>query len=392
MSSNKDIKIAVAIMVKNEERRIKISLDSVKKDVDGIILFDTGSSDNTIEIVQKFANDNNLEFHLLEDIFEDFSTSRNKMLNYADSLSYDYLILFDSNDELKYDQNQNKNIKNIKNISKKNKNRIYEPKINSLKQILLQQNPDIIGFMVNQKWHIGHEYDLDYYNVKIIKTNVGFKYKGSVHEYIIAPENSIIDKLKGISIYQNRIEDNDGKTYSRWEKDLVLLKKDLEENPNDSRAQYYLAQTYDCLSKKEEAFEAYKKRSENLEGFYEERFLSTLKCSHLSNNECDKIKWCLKAFQIIERAEPLIEVAKLYRIKNQFKLAFIFANLACELEYPSYCTLNVDQKCYVHDRWHELSISCYYLGKYKQGKEACQKAIDSGYEKELNLNNMSFYK
>lgn len=413
-----DIQIAIAVMVKNEEKRIEVTLNSVKKDVDGIILFDTGSNDNTVDIVKKYAKENDLQLHLLEDNFEDFATSRNKMLEFADSFSYDYLLLFDCNDELRYDyddfnnkQNElknksgpddqrsrrpvprpnNKKLNNKKSINKTLNNKPSNKKT-TLKELLQHQNQDIKGFMIHQKWHIGDAYDLDYFNVKIIKTNLGFKYKGSVHEYIVTPENAIVEKLIGISIYQDRVADNDGKTFSRWEKDLILLNKDFEENPNDSRTQYYLAQTYDCLSRKEEAFEAYKRRSENIEGFYEERFLSTLKCSRIVNDESEKIRWCLKAFELVERAEPLVEIAKIYRIKNQFKLSFIFANLACELEYPSHCVLNVDKKCYVHDRWHELSISCFYLQKFKQGKDACQKAIDSGYEKTLNLNNMSFYK
>lgn len=48
-----DIQIAVAIMVKNEEKRIEITLNSIKDEVDGIILFDTGSTDNTVGIVKK---------------------------------------------------------------------------------------------------------------------------------------------------------------------------------------------------------------------------------------------------------------------------------------------------------------------------------------------------
>jgi hypothetical protein len=34
-----DVQIAVVLMVKNEEKRIEVSLDSVKNEVDGIILF-----------------------------------------------------------------------------------------------------------------------------------------------------------------------------------------------------------------------------------------------------------------------------------------------------------------------------------------------------------------
>lgn len=364
-----DVQIAVVLMVKNEENRIKISLDSVKNEIDGIVIFDTGSTDNTVNVVKKYAKKNNLHLHLIEGIFEDFSTSRNKMLEYSNSFLYDYLILFDCNDELKIDS------------------------ILTLKELLVNKkksdNPD--AFLIHQNWYIGPGYNLDYYNIKIIKPNLGFKYKGSVHEYIETPEGVNVKKLEHVTIFQDRVADNDGKTFARWEKDLILLQKDLKKNPTDGRTQYYLAQTLDGLGRKKEAYEFYKLRAENNSGFYEERFLSMMNCGNIVSDQFEKIAWYLKAFEINNRAEPLIEIAKIYRIQNQFQLSYIFAKPACDLTYPFECLLNVNKRCYSHDRWHELSIVCYYLQKYKEGREACQKALDSGFDNTLNNNNMNFY-
>jgi glycosyltransferase involved in cell wall biosynthesis len=366
-----DVQIAVVLMVKNEEKRIEVSLDSVKNEVDGIILFDTGSTDNTVNVVKKYAKKNNLHLHLIEGVFEDFSTSRNKMLEYSNSFLYDYLILFDCNDELKI---ENASILTLKELLENEKK---------------SDNPD--AFLIHQKWYIGPGYNLDYYNIKIIKPNLGFKYKGSVHEYIETPKGANVKKLENLIIFQDRAADNDGKTFARWEKDLVLLQKDLKKNPNDGRTQYYLAQTLDGLGRKEEAFEFYKLRANNASGFYEERFLSMMNCGNIVSDQFEKITWYLKAFEINNRAEPLVEIAKIYRIQNQFYLSYIFAKPACDLTYPSECLLQVNKRCYSHDRWHELSIVCYYLQKYKEGKEACQKALDSGFDEKLNKNNMDFY-
>ena len=368
-----DVQIAVVLMVKNEEKRIEVSLDSVKNEVDGIILFDTGSTDNTVNVVKKYAKKNNLHLHLIEGVFEDFSTSRNKMLEYSNSFLYDYLILFDCNDELKI-ENSKTSILTLKELLENEKK---------------SDNPD--AFLIHQKWYIGPGYNLDYYNIKIIKPNSGFKYKGSVHEYIETPEGTNVKKLENVIIFQDRAADNDGKTVARWEKDLVLLEKDLKKNPNDSRTQYYLAQTLDGLGRKEKALEFYKLRADNASGFYEERFLSMMNCGNIVSDQFEKITWYLKAFEINNRAEPLVEIAKIYRIQNQFYLSYIFAKPACDLTYPSECLLNVNKKCYSHDRWHELSIVCYYLQKYKEGKEACQKALYSGFDEKLNNNNMDFY-
>lgn len=351
-------------MVKNEEKRIETTLKSVKDIVDGIIVFDTGSEDKTIDIMKGFAKKHNLHFHLLQGRFEDFATSRNKLLEFADKHLYDYLLLLDSNDEYRSDKN--------------------------LKEILdgrLEQ-----GFLLHQQWYIGPGDELDYYNIRLIKPNIGFRYKGSVHEYIEVPPRAIIGKLNGdVTLYQDRVKDNDGKSQTRWKKDLVLLKKDIARNPNNGRTQYYLAQTYDCLNMKKDAMFFYKQRANNKDGFFEERFNSMMKCGELERDEDERVKWYLKAYQIIERAEPLVEIVKIYRKKDKFRFAFLFAKLACDLAYPSNCVLWVNQKCYNHDRWQELGIVAYYVKEYELGKKACEKAIESGHDTDLNKKNLLFY-
>lgn len=358
------LQIAAVLMVKNEERRIETTLDSVKDVVDGVIVFDTGSEDKTIDVMKRFTKRNNLRFHSIHGEFEDFETSRNRLLDFADKHLYDYLLLLDSNDEYK---------------STKNLKEVLDGRLEH-------------GFLLHQQWYIGPGDVIDYYNIRLIKPNIGFRYKGSVHEYIEVPQKVMIGKLNDVILYQDRVKDNDGKSQTRWRKDLALLKKDIARNPNNGRTQYYIAQTYDCLNMKKNAIFFYKQRANNKDGFFEERFISMMKCGELEHDEDDRVKWYLKAYQVIERAEPLVEIVKLYRKKDKYKLAFLFAKLACDLPYPSNCLLWVNQKCYKHDRWQELGIVAYYVKEYEIGEKACQTAIESGHDKDLNKKNLLFYK
>ena len=61
-------------MLKNEEKRIHVSLESIKN-LDGLIIYDTGSTDNTINIIKDFSTLNNIPLHLITGEFIDFSTS-----------------------------------------------------------------------------------------------------------------------------------------------------------------------------------------------------------------------------------------------------------------------------------------------------------------------------
>jgi len=370
--------LAAALMVKDEAARILVTLQSVQKHVDGFILFDTGSTDDTVELARAFALEHHMPFHLLEGIFEDFSTSRNKMLAFAESQivadsqtgRYTHALLMDCNDELKLDAG----------------------KYGTLKTHLSQQNTLNAGYYVHQNWFIHRGYELNYYNIRIIKLNSGWLYKGVVHEYLNAslPDMATATLNSDIIIFQDRSKD-DGKSAARWHKDLILLKKELALHPTDARTQYYLAQTYECLGLSTDAAYAYKVRSENTDGFYEERFNSLLKCAGYETDENKKIVLYLTAFEVVARAEPLVELSRLYRVKGQNLLAYTFANLACDLSYPHHCTLFVNDKCYQHDRWQEAGISSYYVGEFDKGRQACMKAIESGFDTELNKKNLEYY-
>jgi len=371
-------KIAALLMVKNEQRRIHVTLESIKNEVDGIVLYDTGSTDDTIKCVKIFAENNNIELHLLEGEFEDFATSRNKMLDFADTFHYDYYLLLDSNDELRLSC--------------------------ALKQIIQEYNEEI--FLIKQQWYIGNNNsDLIYFNTRLIKAKPKFRYRGVVHEYIHKDDMLEIPKLSNIILFQDRIEDNDGKTRDRWERDLEMLKKEIQKDPTEPRTQFYLAQTYQCLRNVKKARRYYKKRVKNLNGFYEERYSSMVRLALLAEDEDTKISWNLKAFELIKRAEPLIEISRIYRFKNQFHLAYMFAKMACMLDYPQ-SNLMVDEKCYSHDRWHELGIVSYYVANeiapynleesnnvFMTGKAACEKAIESADDliKQIDINNLKFY-
>ena len=73
--------IALLMMVKNETKRLNVSLNSVKGFADSIVIFDTGSTDDTIEICKNFCNNNRIPLRLKEGEFNNFSDSRKIFAN-----------------------------------------------------------------------------------------------------------------------------------------------------------------------------------------------------------------------------------------------------------------------------------------------------------------------
>ena len=365
----RNVHIALLMMVKNEHKRLHVTLNSVLGYVDSILLYDTGSEDNTIEIASSFCEKNNIPFRLKQGVFVDFSTSRNVSLDFGDTFEdIDFLLLLDTNDELRGGVELRK---------------FCESQIDT---------PDN-AYMLTQEWWSGQY--IKYFNTRMVKARKGWRYVGKVHEYIENTLSENQDKVTApdkIVIYQDRTADDD-KSSKRFERDKILLLEDYKEKPDDTRTVFYLAQTLSCLGDFEEALKYYSIRSK-MGGFYEENFESLLRCGDLTaalgRDWYESMSWYLKAFEHTTRAEPLVKISQYYKDKN-WLLCYTFTELACKLEYPTKCVLFVDKQAYEYTRWHLLGISGWYAGFYEQGKVGCIKAIETGINVDLNQSNLKFY-
>lgn len=385
-------------MLKNEEKRLGITLNSLIGIVDSLVVYDTGSTDSTLDILKEFSIKHNIPLHLKQGVFEDFSTSRNVSLDFADEISQsfgvDFILLMDCNDELRGG--------------------------NELIQFCKEQlKTKETAWLVNQEWFSGT--NTKYYNLRLIKPNHMWRYRGVIHEYLQKRNEKdlyITHKVPlPISLFQDRTQDDD-KSGKRFERDLELLLKEYEKNPKDDRTVFYLAQTYECLGLPAEAYKYYKLRT-GLTGFYEEIFHCYLRMGNIArdHNTVNELHpenrivraednehvlllrsftWemalgnYMKAFQHIPRAEPMIAIAEYYRDKNNL-LSFHFANIACELDFPTDAILFVNNHIYNYGRWHLLGIVAYYCKRFDVGYNAVNMALKAGGNREFDQKNMEFY-
>jgi glycosyltransferase involved in cell wall biosynthesis len=332
--------IALLMMVKNEHERLQITLDTIVGHVDCMVVYDTGSTDNTMDMIQKHTEKHKINLYMIQGEFVDFSTSRNVSLDYADSIEgIDFVLLMDCNDELRGGENLRK-------------------------YAISQLNTPNIGYLMIQEWWSG-KYD-SYYNMRFIKARKGWRYVGVVHEYLGNVEIKEKDRpevLKipnNIVLYQDRTKDDD-KSKKRFIKDRELLLKEYKKDPKHGRTLFYLAQTCSCLGNYEEAFYYYKLRAE-LPGFQEENFHSLLRAGEISQ-----------------------------LLGHSWYDTLAYANLACKLSYPPDAILFVNKHDYDYNRWHILGIVSYYCKEFETGKKACEKAILAGNNVKLDKSNLAFY-
>ena len=147
------MKISSVYIVKNEEKNIEKSINSIKNICEEIIIVDTGSTDNTIDICK------NLGCKIYNYKWEnDFSKAR----NYAISLCSNEIIIFLDADEYF-----------IKPLDIEDKNRIKN---------YFSNNIDVVGcFETDVEKSTGDQHHTSY-TYKIMKNNL--KYVGTVHEYL----------------------------------------------------------------------------------------------------------------------------------------------------------------------------------------------------------------
>ena len=97
------IKLAWNAIVKNEGARIERAMKSLLPYISCMVVLDTGSTDNTIDLIKKFATDNKILCAIGQTEFKDFAQARNMALQAARQVpwEYDYQLLMDADMELK---------------------------------------------------------------------------------------------------------------------------------------------------------------------------------------------------------------------------------------------------------------------------------------------------
>lgn len=213
------MKISLCMIVKNEEKTLERCLSSVKGIFDEIIIVDTGSTDKTKDIAQKFT-ERILDFEWTDD----FAAARNFAFSNA---SEEYTMWLDADDVLTPENRQ--------------------------KLLHLKQSLDSSADAVSMEYHCDFD---DYGNVamnvrriRIVKRLKNYKWHGAVHEdlYVdgdildtdIVVTHMQIHKVtdRNLNIYENRLKS--GKTFTS--QDIFHFARELHQHKMYERAvEFYL--------------------------------------------------------------------------------------------------------------------------------------------------------
>jgi tetratricopeptide (TPR) repeat protein len=354
--------LCLNMIVKNESRIITRLFDSVISIIDSYCICDTGSTDNTIQIIEDYFREKGKPGKIVQEPFKNFCYNRNVALQACIGLS-DYVLLLDADMTLE---------------------------INHF---------DKMNLRLADSFHILQGNDSFYYqNLRILKNNGLYKYVGVTHEYIDTPSTNTTITLDKKDIFIRDIGDGGSKS-DKFERDVRLLTEGIKDEPNNVRYYFYLANSYHDLGKYEEAISMYKKRIE-FGGWQEEVWYSYYrigKCYHSLNKFADALHYWLEGYDYYpDRLEAIYEIIKHYRYTSKHKLCMIFYNIAKDIlnknyNRDSYLFLHNDVYTYQID--YEYTIFAAYCGIKNINDQVITVFNKSNGSEFCNLlSNMKFYK
>lgn len=326
-------KICLVALVKDEEPVIRRCLEALKPHVDSWVIFDTGSTDDTMAVIQEVMAD--LPGELLERPFEGFAKSRSDVMAVASARDdADYLLMIDADDTWTPEENFE--------WPEQLDADVYEVKL----------------VMGSNAWYRG----------QLTKASKPWRYEGAAHEYLVCAEPFRRGpNLAGVVIRCGR----DGarrrkEPIKKYERVAEILEKELESNPHDARSMFYLAQSYRDARQPDKALAMYQRRAD-AKGFVEEVWYSLFQIGLLHERLGHDWELARAAYERAfafrpSRAEPLVELARHYRTNGDHARGFLYACAAKEIPFPSGDRLYVDQSVYTWRALDEYAVSSYWSG------------------------------
>lgn len=401
------------MIVKNESSIIERCLNASKSIIDFISICDTGSTDNTPEIIKNWCKENNIPGTVHHEPFKNFGYNRTLAASLAQETypEADYLLLLDAD-------------------------------------MVLEVQPNFDKYSLENDLYLTMQYDnqIKYWLIRLLKTSLPWKSVGVTHEYWDIDHSRLREDQLNYSGTQGRIDSliiydqtDGGSRSDKFERDKQLLLEGIkdETTPLDLKVRYmfYLAQTFSCLNELEEAIKWYKKRVE-AGGWVEEVYYSLLQTGscyeRLANissfnrqqliKESEENKSIVNQFAVDNlirqeeqffalaityfqnaweyrptRAESLYHLAKMHRIKSKNNIALMYALRGKEIPFPQEDILFVDYHVYDYLFDYEISICAYYTeNKQGLGRDAIKRLQSKIKELPLHIaetveNNLKFY-
>lgn len=378
-NSNENIKknkqsICLNMIVKNEESNIENCLTNLVKYIDFNywVICDTGSNDNTIQIIKDFfsRDDISISGELLQHKWVNFAHNRTLALENAYNKS-DYVLIFDADD-------------------------------------LIEGKFILPETLTCDKYNLKFGETFFYYRPCLVTNRKQWEYVGILHEYISLKEDQpiVTDDIDGDYFINFGTHGCRSKDPNKYLNDAILLENayndpSLCDTSLKNRYAFYCANSYYDSGNYERALHMYKIVLD-LDNWNQEKFYSCMRIGNIymsQNNANNAIEFWTKSFIYDqERIETIILLMKHFYNKSihymvnalfhQFLNIVSITNEFKNVKLSNKLFCNYYNLYMIH---YYNSISAYYVKDYKNGYESCLYLINNDHYTSLSIDNLQFY-
>jgi glycosyltransferase involved in cell wall biosynthesis len=353
-------RFVLILMVKNEEKILRRCMAAVEGLVDAYVITDTGSTDNTTDIAVDFlvTHEGCLDVNTWENFGHNRSLSFKNAQGYCKAKGWDlkdsYGLLLDAD-------------------------MLFVP------GTLKTQSLGELGYTMIQMAG-----GLEYPNTRLVRMDHEWVCKGVTHEYWDGPCTML---PKSVCYIDDR---NDGGCKAdKFPRDLALLEKALQTDPDNVRYLFYVAQTHHSMGNLEKAIEAYKRRIA-AGGWYEEVWYS----HYMIAKSYDVLKqpylfeeWVQRGYDYYpKRSEGLYVLTRSLRERGQHYKAYHYLVLGKAIPLPS-DSLFIETDVYNGLFDYEQSVLDYYVkSDMSEGlKSSVRFMLKQPYHQQNVVSNLKFY-
>jgi len=286
------------LIAKDEEAVVENALKSLAF-CDEIIFVDTGSTDKTVEIAKKYTDK---IFHF--EWINDFSAARNYALDQA---TQDWCLFIDCDDII--EEESQKKIREFTETAKS----------------------DVVGAFINYMMLSGDKM----LSPKLFKNKGSIRYVEPIHEYL----NISKIQIKSYVVKENILLLHTRKEHlSSAKRNLIILRKHFSLNPENYRLGFYLGRDLMVINQFLEAIDILKEVLKNDK--LDKQFLYRINYYiGLSYHNIKQYNQAILYYELADKVgvkfnEPLIHIADIYFMKNQYEKAAKFYRKALTYDLP----------------------------------------------------------
>jgi len=329
------------MIVRDEQDNVQRCFKSIQHLIDAYAIVDTGSNDSTIDVVKFHAQNHRIPGKIISTPWKDFGTNRTGALHHAGNV--------------------------IEGLDPKLQNNWY--------LFFIDADDQAIGIKINKRSLTLDQYlmetrsgNIAYQNVRFVKWNPDqpWIWRQRRHEYIAplgnwSPTQGEIQTgyiLRGTEGLRSR------NRHTSLEDALELLKQ-FSEEPENSRAVFYAAQSFRDAGYPDLAQQMYRRRIE-MGGWHQEIYQSLLYlgCRNLFQGDLgpETVNFFLQAFEKCpQRLEAPFYLLRIWRLQEQYKIGWNFAKPLLDLA-PASDSLFLDREIHDWGFWEEAGLCAYYAG------------------------------